>query len=357
MSKDNEIINPWTDIPAVSTNEPILENQNGQGASGSGAGASGAGIFSSLQIGSGSVGLYANREGMWLGGASFATATFKVNMAGAVTAANFTATNPILNNATLNGALLASIVSGTDIAIQGWSSSLAFSASTYRKVGWTAGVIMLTDGTSFSIGAGDTGDISAKTYIYFDKAVSVTALQKSLTYSVAVGANKILIGVAIPNTDILSLATFQVFGGAGGQTILIDNIVANSACVNELISNSAQIKDATITNAKITGLSVDKLLAGLIVSKDIELSFTEGAGDCRIRAGKTDFTNDETGFIMGIDDSDSNKVKFIIGTPTEYIAILGDTFINTLRVGAYTDGSGSGRTHNEKNYRRQRWHI
>jgi hypothetical protein len=121
--------------------------------------------------------------------------------------------------------------------------------------------------------------------------------------------------------------------------LTVDNIAANSASVNEFISNTAQIKDAIITNAKIVSLEVSKLTAGSIVSKNIELSFTEGAGDCCIRAGKTDFDHDETGFIMGIDDSDSNKVKLIIGTPTEYLMVDGSTFVNTLRVGGYTAGS------------------
>lgn len=85
--------------------------------------------------------------------------------------------------------------------------------------------------------------------------------------------------------------------------------------------------------------SADYFSGGIINSKQITLGFTDNAGDCFIAAGKTDFDNDESGFIMGIDDSDSNKVKFIIGTPTEYLAVLGDTFINTLRVGGYTPGS------------------
>lgn len=86
-------------------------------------------------------------------------------------------------------------------------------------------------------------------------------------------------------------------------------------------------------------MSCSGLTSGTITSKQINLSFTEGAGDCYIAAGKTDFDHDETGFIMGIDDSDSNKVKLIIGTPTEYLMVDGNTMYNTLRVGGYTPGS------------------
>lgn len=88
-------------------------------------------------------------------------------------------------------------------------------------------------------------------------------------------------------------------------------------------------------------VAVELLEAGTIKSKQIFLGFTDNEGDCFIAAGKTDFDHDETGFIFGIDDSDSNKVKVIIGTPTEYLFIDGSTMYNTLRVGGYTPGSAT----------------
>lgn len=330
----DELINPFTDLAAVES-AASLDVDTASESAASQSGGEEAGLFSSLQVGSGSIAFYVNRQGMWLGGASYDSATFKSDMQGNVTAGSFTATNPILNNAQIN-----SVASGTDISIQGWSSTIAFSASDYRTVAWAAGTVILTDGSSYSIDAGNTGAISATTYIYFDKSVSTTALQTTLTASTAVGTNKILIAVAVPNTDTTSKATFQAFGGRGGNSLMVDNIVANSASTNEFISNTAQIKDAVITSAKISSLSVDKLSSGTLISKTITLSFSEGAGDCYIACGKTDFDHDEAGFIMGIDDSDSNKVKFIIGTTSEYLMISGDTLTNTLRISPYTASVG-----------------
>jgi len=43
---------------------------------------------------------------------------------------------------------------------------------------------------------------------------------------------------------------------------------------------------------------------------------------------------------MGIDDSDSNKIKFIIGTPTNYLAVLGTTLVNKLKAEPYTASVG-----------------
>lgn len=49
----------------------------------------------------------------------------------------------------------------------------------------------------------------------------------------------------------------------------------------------------------------------------ITLNVAPGQGDIYIGAGKTDFTNAVNGFIIGIDDSDSDKVKMYLGDATE----------------------------------------
>jgi len=68
---------------------------------------------------------------------------------------------------------------------------------------------------------------------------------------------------------------------------------------------------STINGTYIDNLSVNKLTAGTITSKEIVLA-TDSA-DCFITAGKTDFGQDTTnGFILGRDYSDSNKAKLEI---------------------------------------------
>jgi len=226
-----------------------------------------------------------------------------------------------INGSTITSPTITGIQSGSEIAIQGWQSTLSFSASDYRTVGWSAGndeTITLLDGTVYTITAGNTGSMAALTYIYLDIATSVTVLQTTTTAATAVGTGKILIGVAQNNTDTSSNATFQVFGGAGGNMLAVDNIAANSASVNEFVANTANIKDAVITNAKINDLAVSKLIAGTITSKAITLAITPTGGDTYIAAGKTDFGDTTAGFILGIDDSDSDLAKFEIGNATDY---------------------------------------
>ena len=55
---------------------------------------------------------------------------------------------------------------------------------------------------------------------------------------------------------------------------------------------------------------IGRLTTGTIYTKQITLAVVEGTGDSYIAAGKTDFGQDSTvGFILGVDDSDSNTPK------------------------------------------------
>jgi hypothetical protein len=229
--------------------------------------------------------------GLWLGNAVFSSAPFRVNMEGAIWASDITITGGTISNIELED-----LKAGSLISIQGWQFSGTFSATDYRIVAWTAGTITLMDGTTFSISSGNTGNMSALTYIYFDKSASETVLQKSTTASDAVGANKILICVAQNNTDTDKKAIFQVFGGSGGMNplITVDNIAANAVTANEIAANtitsgqittgelitlSAQIKDGIITNAKIGNLAVDnaKIANGTIENAKIKDATIESA--------------------------------------------------------------------------------
>lgn len=68
----------------------------------------------------------------------------------------------------------------------------------------------------------------------------------------------------------------------------------------------------TMINALVLG-------DGTSNSGRLTLNIADTHGDCYINAGKTDFTNVDAGFIMGIDDSDSNLSKIYIGNSTNYL--------------------------------------
>ena len=174
------------------------------------------------------------------------------------------------------------------IAMRGWTFTSTFSATDYRVVAWSAGTFTSSDGTAYSITGGNTGNMAALTYIYLDTDVSTTLLQVTTTAANAVGDNKVLLAVAQNNSDTTSDATFQVFGGSGGNTIMVDNIVANSASTNEFITNTAQIANAVITYAKITSVNADTITTGSLAGINMSIG-----------TGNSIFKADSNGIYLG----------------------------------------------------------
>lgn len=160
-------------------------------------------------------------------------------------------------------------------SLLGWSHDLAFTSSDHNTVAWSSGSIETADGTTYSIDAGNTGNIAAVTYIYLDTDTSTSVLQTSTTASDAVGANRILIAVA---KDVASgkLARFQVFGGDNQGTPLItaNNITANTITADEIAANtitSSEIAAGTITATEIAAgtITANEIAAGTITATEI----------------------------------------------------------------------------------------
>lgn len=126
------------------------------------------------------------------------------------------------------------VLSSIDIAARGWTQSSVFAITDLDTVEWSAGVFTSANGITYTIGAGNTGNMSAKTYIYLDISVSTTAYQTTTTASSAVGAGKVLIATA-QNGTVEPI--FFVLSGAGGQNIDATSIVANSITANELATS------------------------------------------------------------------------------------------------------------------------
>lgn len=116
------------------------------------------------------------------------------------------------------------------------------------------------------------------------------------------------------------------FGAAADATYLKYVISTGAFDVKGALSTAA---GSVINGTYVDSLNVNKLAAGTITSKTITLAVSDGAGDSYIAAGKTDFTNTDAGFIIGVDDSDSNKAKFYIGNSSSYLNWDGTTFTVT----------------------------
>lgn len=206
-----------------------------------------------------------------------------------------------LVSATLTAPLVTSLDSGSMLSIQGWQFSGVFSASDSDTVAWGAGTLSFPDGQTFAIGASNTGNIAALTYIYFDKAASTTALQTTTTAATAVGTNKVLLAVAQNNADATKEATFQVFGGAGGVNpfITADNIAANTITADEIAANTITAGELNVTQLSAITADMGTLTAGTI---------TLPSGG-HVKSGQTAYDTG-TGFWLG---NDAGTPKFSIG--------------------------------------------
>lgn len=255
-------------------------------------------------------------------------------------------------------------------------------ADAYRNVTWTTGVVYIPSGSGSSasvrqVATGESGNLSAATpyMIYLDElnkptvAASetgaagvinaggeyLTDLSKSWTidqwagYVVIVNGERQIIKSNTATTLVVEEYFLADFTGAfsiaklafsvtstqsvavSHSSVIFSNVQAstntdsevtitpagNGASVN--VDGGTQIAVLSVPDSRIRDLTVDKLTTGTISSKQITLAVTGGSGDVYIAAGKTDFDNTQTGFILGIDDSDSDKPKFYIGNTTRYL--------------------------------------
>lgn len=138
------------------------------------------------------------------------------------------------------------------LAARGWGHDLVFSATDLNTVAWTSGTITTAGGvSSYSIAAGNTGDIAAITYVYLDTAVSLTVLQTTTSPDNAVGKNKILVAVC-ENAD--DEATFRV-SKSNDMLLVADHLATNSiktAHIDALQVTTEKINDIAVTGSKLS---------------------------------------------------------------------------------------------------------
>jgi hypothetical protein len=196
----------------------------------------------------------------------------------------------------------------------GWTMTNVFSSTDADTVSWGSGTFTTAGGTNYSIGAGNTGNMTARTFIYLDPAVSTTAFQVTTTAANAVGAGKFLVAVA-ENVAGQS-AFFQVFGGYGGTLVTANQIAANAIVANAIAAGA-------VTAAK---LAASLVYAGAIV--------IDTAG--HIRSGQTGFDTG-TGWFLG---NSGGTPVLSIGNPAGNSMTWDGTTLTVVGVG--TSGSFSG---------------
>jgi len=229
----------------------------------------------------------------WWGAAAIGSAVAKILKTGIATF-----TNVSITGGSITSTPISSIPnnSSTDISLLEKTHTMVFSVTDADTIAWTSGTITLSNGRTFSISSGNTGNMSALTYIYLDPGVSSTVLQTTTTAATALGANKILIGCAQNNTVTASYIPY----GPGQPLVDGSNIGALSIV-------AANIAASTITAAKLTVSQLSAITADLGAITAGSIVLPSGGF---IRSGQTAY-NTGTGFYLG---NDSGTPRFSIGS-------------------------------------------
>ena len=126
-----------------------------------------------------------------------------------------------------------------------WSTNVNWYASDYNIVSRWSGSVYLPDWTSITISSGSTGNMSAVTYIYYDR--DLWSVQTTTSAQSSVWENKILLCVASPTSSGKD-AEFQAFGTNKQSTfITADNIAANTITGNEIQANSITANELNVS--------------------------------------------------------------------------------------------------------------
>ena len=97
-------------------------------------------------------------------------------------------------------AILARTITATSLSIGGkkFSHTINFTPVDEDTASWSTGSIYFADGTTRYVNAGNTGNITQKTYIYY---ASSATLRKTKQESTAVGGNNIPLAIVEPASD------------------------------------------------------------------------------------------------------------------------------------------------------------
>lgn len=197
-----------------------------------------------------------------------------------------------------------------DIANWGWNQTCVFSVTDDNTIGWVGGSFISADGTSYSITGGDTGNMGAypaKTYVYLDINVSVTAYQTTTNVNTCTGIGKVLIAVCQSANVVSTGATFNL---VQASQITTDNILANSINANKIIAGS-------ITTTQLSATAIDAMtITGALIR-------TAATGARLEMDGSTNLFRayDATSLIMSLGAPSGNSVLRITPNSTTYEGI------------------------------------
>jgi len=168
-----------------------------------------------------------------------------------------------------------------------------------KVMSWQAGSLVYK-GTSYAISAGSSHALD--TWLYWNE--TDTGVLKHDTSAPALNMNLWILG--------------YVDSGNYFHKV-IQNYLIHAGILQAGTVTATQILAGTITGTEIyAGANIT--VGSSAVNGTIVITNTpNGKGDSYIACGKTDFATTTNGFILGVDDSDSDKIKFYLGDTNDYL--------------------------------------
>jgi len=174
-------------------------------------------------------------------------------------------------------------------------------------INWSAGTISYK-GTTYEIAAGNSD--ANDTWLYWDEDDS-----DSLKHA-----------AAAPGID-LSLWILGYVDDSDNFHKVVQHYLLHAGLLQANTITAKQISAGTITGTEIYA-GADITVGSNAVNGSIVITNTpNGHGDSYIACGKTDFTTTQNGFILGVDDSDGDKVKCYLGNDEHYLYWNGTSLV------------------------------
>ncbi len=160
------------------------------------------------------------------------------------------------------------------------TTDIVFSSTDSNTAAWTAGTVYFADGTkSDEIASGNTGNISAQTYIYYDRDVPLI-LSTTTDHSRAVGNNKILVAIVEEGESGKDCKiTPTIAAGLNVSGITADQIAANTITATEISGNQLDVVaantgtlnvDEYITLGSDSNVKIDGANKRILISDGID---------------------------------------------------------------------------------------
>lgn len=157
-------------------------------------------------------------------------------------------------------------------ALLNFTTTIIFTATDNNTAAWAEGVISFPDGTSTeTISASNTGNITANTYVYYDKTQR-GRLQTTTSPADAVGNGRTLLCAVEKVTDatMLCKVTPMFATGVVVSSITANQITANTITANEIASGTITTTELNFTPATSTNViaTINASAEGITIEAD-----------------------------------------------------------------------------------------